>query len=779
MYRPIASAAEQGFLASPAPLDPAAAAAVCASPDAAYPPFAASASASAPPHPHHASTSSLPSLSLAGLMSQHAMSNPVDIHQQGAKRAHGDGSGSGSGNGNGAYGGAAMPRAGGRPPAAPQHPWHSDDDDDDDDDAASSIRDRDDDATAAATAAEPVHEPLERRRVVDDFSNELMAIERKLQHVALEEPHEKPPTEALTGFESLRDPHRLENLLHYHTDALRSALASDVPEYKLSALKRLRKFLCLPAAEHNTLEPFLEAGFLPLLRPFVLDATHPEHQYEAVWCITNVTAGPHAACRAVVDLHLVPPLNALLLSDFALIRIHAAWALGNLAGDGDEEFRYGIVTQPDLVHRLVNLWQVPTATNQDEVRQALTVGMWAFGNLCRFQEPVYTLLEPAFPTLKSMILADDEDMVAEAAWALSRVMKGQTYEIALLAQDREITDRFLDLLGLDLNTITNPVLRALANMTAAPATAAPCTAYLMQNGLLAHLARLLHTGYHRAIRSETLFVLANMLAANVPSLVEEMEPFQLFERVVGVLWENEFRLQREAVWVLWNACADPATPQVKALATRLIQYKALPPLIAFIAASFADPDAQTRATECVDFLLRMASTPHPQNPLLSQRIDDAYFGDVGQAFTSLWNTLVRLRENNVYDDDDDDDDDDDHRGLTSGRGGIGGSMGGGGGSLGGGGAASWQGGAGRSAPLSAGSQASPRKAGMLEHRQLPRPLADLAVEADATRKRTILLLSNLLKRYFSAESLQREASDAEIDAALGKVNSVSLSNTAP
>ena len=62
------------------------------------------------------------------------------------------------------------------------------------------------------------------------------------------------------------------------------------------------------------------------------DAT--QMQFEAAWCLTNLTAGTHAHTKAVVAANALPGLaHVLMHSPHPGIGVQAAWALGNIAVD--------------------------------------------------------------------------------------------------------------------------------------------------------------------------------------------------------------------------------------------------------------------------------------------------------------------------------------------------------------------------------------------------------------------------------------------------------------
>lgn len=57
-------------------------------------------------------------------------------------------------------------------------------------------------------------------------------------------------------------------------------------------------------------------------------------QFEAVWALTNITAGTSFQTHKVVKAGAIPKLVNLLKSPHVNVAEQSVWALGNMAGDG-------------------------------------------------------------------------------------------------------------------------------------------------------------------------------------------------------------------------------------------------------------------------------------------------------------------------------------------------------------------------------------------------------------------------------------------------------------
>jgi hypothetical protein len=138
---------------------------------------------------------------------------------------------------------------------------------------------------------------------------------------------------------------------------------------RLEALKTLRRFTS--TADEEGMQVAIDAGIVPVLTFYVSsrlgtpaapagaaagamahEFVSDEERLEAVWCCTNLAAGSHEHTMAVLRSTSVA-LIALLMSPNALLADHAAWALGNCAGDG-QEARDTLIAQ-GVAHPMVGL----------------------------------------------------------------------------------------------------------------------------------------------------------------------------------------------------------------------------------------------------------------------------------------------------------------------------------------------------------------------------------------------------------------------------------------
>ena len=189
---------------------------------------------------------------------------------------------------------------------------------------------------------------------------------------------------------------------------------SDEPTLQLPAVTQFRKLLSIPKTPPIT--EVIAAGVVPRFVQFLQFADNPMLQSEATWALTNIASGTSEHTYAVISNGAVPILVQLLTSPND-VREQAVWALGNIAGDSPETRDFVLSHQvlPPLLEQL---------NPQSEISM-LRRGTWTLSNLCRGKpQPAWHMVAPALPVLAQLISSDDEEVLADACWALSYLCDG-------------------------------------------------------------------------------------------------------------------------------------------------------------------------------------------------------------------------------------------------------------------------------------------------------------------------------------------------------------------
>ncbi|KAJ3330909.1 Importin alpha subunit (Karyopherin alpha subunit) (Serine-rich RNA polymerase I suppressor protein) [Blyttiomyces sp. JEL0837] len=395
----------------------------------------------------------------------------------------------------------------------------------------------------------PASKAKPRKKGVD-FDNEIESINRKLFSVDLIESAQVPDF-----LSQANDPAAVKHLLPNHGHQLIAALNHEIPDYNLNAMKQLRRYMCLDEVCNKT-EQVLALGILPRIREMLLDSL-PTIQYEACWVITNIAAGTSDHTWASVNADMIQPLIGLLASHTDQVRVQAAWALGNIAGDCKE------LTQRLLDEGIMApLLQIPkmTSFSYKKDNQAKHVVCWCIANLCRWDIRDWDQIRPSFEMLTETTLAcRDDDVLSEAIWALSRIFHARHPAISALVTKR-LCVKMVHLLQSPRISIQNPVLRVMTNISGD--SNPEHTQVLIDSGILFAIQSILHfrTQFGPQVIIELLHCLSNITAGTTEQK-EAVSAAGLFAPCRDILENGDYKAKKEACHVFRNAVDRDATPE--------------------------------------------------------------------------------------------------------------------------------------------------------------------------------------------------------------------------
>ncbi|KAB1223632.1 Importin subunit alpha-2 [Morella rubra] len=179
-----------------------------------------------------------------------------------------------------------------------------------------------------------------------------------------------------------------QSILETHTSSavedLKSAVAyqgKGAMQKKVTALRELRRLLS--RSEFPPVEAALKAGAVPILVQCLSFGSPDEQLLEAAWCLTNIAAGKPEETEAL--LPALPLLIAHLGEKSSLsVAEQCAWALGNVAGEG-EKLKNVLLSQGALLP----LARMMLPNKGSTVRTAA----WALSNLIKYALSVGTGLQ--------------------------------------------------------------------------------------------------------------------------------------------------------------------------------------------------------------------------------------------------------------------------------------------------------------------------------------------------------------------------------------------------
>ncbi|CAN1834637.1 Importin subunit alpha-9 [Linum perenne] len=410
----------------------------------------------------------------------------------------------------------------------------------------------------------------------------------------------------------------------------------------IGALRELRRILS--RSEFPPIEAALEAGAIPPLVHCLAFGSPDEQLLEAAWCLTNIAAGKPEETKA-----LVPALPLLIAhlgeKSSSPVAEQCAWALGNVAGEG-EELRNVLLSQGALLP----LARMMLPNKGSTVRTAA----WALSNLIKGPEPMAAKklievdgileaitrhLRKAYVILLLNILVlvidmrKDDELATEVAWvvvylsalsnrATALLVKSNVHELLL---ERLTTSNSLQLLI--------PVLRSLGNLVAGDSqttsaiflpgqeiTGKRLVSHLHNQILLHHLLASPHILKLYQIQ-EAAWMLSNLAAGSVEhkQLIYNSEAVPL---LLSLLSTAPFDVRKEVAYVLGNLCvaATESSGKPTLILDHLVSLVGKGCLRGFVdLVRSADTEAAKLGLQFMELVLR--GMPNGEGPKLVERED--------------------------------------------------------------------------------------------------------------------------------------------------------------
>ncbi|KAL9239284.1 hypothetical protein vseg_013622 [Gypsophila vaccaria] len=402
-------------------------------------------------------------------------------------------------------------------------------------------------------------------------------------------------------------------------EALKAAVAyqgKGAQQKRINALRQLRHLLS--RSELPPVDVALKAGAVQLLVLCLSFGSPDEQLLEAAWCLTNIAAGLPEETESL--LPALPLLIAHLGEKSSLsVAEQCAWALGNVAGEG-EDLRNVLLSQGALLP----LARMILPDKGSTVRTAA----WALSNLIKGPHPraasQLIRIDGVLDAISRHLKKSDEEIATEVAWVV-------VYLSALLdtaSSMMMVKNNFLQLLVERLASSNSlqlliPVLRSLGNLIAGDART---TSLVLVAGsevtdqVVGALVRCLQSE-HRVLKKEAAWVLSNIAAGSIEhkKLIHSTEAVSLLLHLMATA---PIDIRKEAAYVLGNLCVAPTEGSEKPCVivehlVSLVNGGCLRSFIELVRS--ADTEAARLGLQFLELVLR--AMPNGEGPKLVERED--------------------------------------------------------------------------------------------------------------------------------------------------------------
>ncbi|KAJ8909079.1 hypothetical protein NDN08_005776 [Rhodosorus marinus] len=307
--------------------------------------------------------------------------------------------------------------------------------------------------------------------------------------------------------------------------------------------------LLLDADEDPPTDQIVRAGAVPLMAQFLDNASSPKLQYQAALVLGNISCGRSIHVQAVAESGAIPKLVNLVGSEHEPIREQAISALANISAEGPS-FRNLVLDHEAMERLLLAMYNHPS-------HATLLISSWALSNFCGGSPPPKSfLVRKAVPTIAALLVNEDEDIVSEACYALSRLSDiGSDLVEEIL--ENNVARKLVDYMLSDNQIIQRWSIRTIGSIVGGSDDHAQA---VLDNGVLPNILELLNIP-RKSIRKDACWVLSNITAGSTEQIQAVLDE-GIIPALVHMMRISDFDVKKEVNWVLSNAACEGTRSQV-------------------------------------------------------------------------------------------------------------------------------------------------------------------------------------------------------------------------
>ncbi|KAK7397109.1 hypothetical protein VNO78_18276 [Psophocarpus tetragonolobus] len=380
--------------------------------------------------------------------------------------------------------------------------------------------------------------------------------------------------------------------------------------------------------EIGPIDEILTQGVLPRFVHLLSMNDAPNVQLEVLQFLNNFASRSSLHTTVIVQLGLLPTfVNLLNFSSSKDIREEIVFALLIIAGES-----------PDYRDLVLDHGALLPLLAQFELDSTLIMPSLATCCLCclvRGRPPVnFEKVKPALPVLEQLIYSIDEEIVAEACWALSYLSDSSDNIQAIIEQG--LCPKLVELLlyysalsslTYPSDAVIEPALQAIGNIVYAGK-------HVIDNQLLPFLHQLLTHKHKNSIFKDACWTISNITAGNRAEIQAVIDS-NIIPPLVQIFLHAELDIKKEVAWVIFRVTSKGSRDNIR----YLVDQGCINVLCELL--TCPDPKVVSICLEGLENILEVGEADkemgqHDRVNIFSQRVDEC----------EGWDKIVNLQTHN-------------------------------------------------------------------------------------------------------------------------------------
>lgn len=313
--------------------------------------------------------------------------------------------------------------------------------------------------------------------------------------------------------------------------------SSQSQEEVLTAVSAIR--IVAAQAQNPPIELILQANLAqPLLR--LLQCQSIPLVREASWAVCNILSGPHTCAEEIVKLGGVMVILRLLDVKDLVVKEHALWCLGNLAGDCNDYLQ--MLVKEHIVEKVIDISRSVSISESIEIHRII---LWLLFILARSKVLTDDQTVSILPDLQGYSQVGDLTISKDLLWLVSSVSDND--DLLEQVSTCGLDEYAVSLLHKGEDEFIMPAMRILGNMVTGDNQ---LTQRALNLGLLDVLQPLIQHREH-TIRKEAQWILSNVAAGTSEQRDQFLNHAVAREALIGFNDPSE-AVRLETSWVFHN-----------------------------------------------------------------------------------------------------------------------------------------------------------------------------------------------------------------------------------